>query len=246
MANEMCNLKNAVAMPRFLGLHDFGSLRLDGKPVPRARRPWLVDVSILRPVPGLVNGDIADFDTAPDFTRWTLGDTPGDAEACLRWVAIEDRGRRLLIGDRVILVRVSWDDLDAAGYVTGRQVVIDGRPYLCRLLTGGAAFRAGEDGHAGGVPENEWDRLIGGDEAVERLPLAPPRAAGPLALIDRDTAHNAIWHWFGAVSWTQEPFLHRATARCCRGFHAAGFFYLNTQSHRHEDIGWRPVLEPLG
>jgi hypothetical protein len=47
------------------------------------------------------------------------------------------------------------------------------------------------------------------------------------------------------VSWTQEPFRHRATARCCRGFHAAGFFYLNTQSHRHEDIGWRPVLEAL-
>lgn len=231
--------------PRFLDLRDFGSLRLDGQPVRRAQRPWLVDVSILRPVPGLPDGDIADFEAAPDLARWTLGDTPEEPASRLRWVAIEDSGRQLLICDRMILARVSWDDLDAAGYVAGREVVIDGRRFLCRLMTGGAEFRVGEDGHAGGAPENEWDRLIGGDEPIDGLPVAPPRLARPLMLADMDTAHNRLWNWFGAVSWTQEPFRHRATARCCRGFHAAGFFYLNTQSHRHEDIGWRPVLEAL-
>jgi hypothetical protein len=231
--------------PRFLGLVDFGSLRLDGRPLPRAERPWLIDTSILRPVPGLPEGDIADFESAPDMARWTLGDTPREPGLRLRWIVIEDHGRRLLICDRVILVRVSWDDLNGAGYVAGHPATIDTRGFACRLLTGGAAFRIAEDGHAGGAPENEWDRLVAGDESVEGLPPAPPRDPRPLRLDDAEDAHNQIWHWFGAVSWTQEPYRHRATARCCRGFHAAGFFYLNTRSHRHEDIGWRPVLEEV-
>lgn len=231
--------------PRFLGLLDVGSLRLDGQPLRRAERPWLIDVSVLRPVPGLADGDIADFESAPDMARWTLGDTPGEPELRLRWIAVEDHGRRLLICDRVILVRVSWDDLNAAGHVAGRPVTIDGRAYTCRLLTGGSAFRTAEDGYAGGAPENEWDRLVVGEEPIDGLPPAAPRDPRPLRLDDAEDAHNRIWHWFGAVSWTQEPYRHRATARCCRGFHAAGFFYLNTRSHRHEDIGWRPVLDEL-
>ena len=41
------------------------------------------------------------------------------------------------------------------------------------------------------------------------------------------------------------PYLNRDNARCCRGYKAGQCFYLNTFDHRHEDIGWRPVLEEL-
>ncbi len=218
----------------------------DGTACPRPARPWLIDLSLLKPSFPRVPGDIADFEAAPDFGRWALGDTPADEVPQLRWNEIEDEGRRLLICDRMILARVSWDDLNAAGYVTGRQVVIDGRRYLCRLLGGGEDFRVGDDGYQGAAPANEWDRYIGGNEAVAGLPSPVPRGAGR-ELTDEDLAspHNLVWNWLGAVSWTREPYLHRATARCCRGYQSARFFYLNTQSHRHEDIGWRPVLEPL-
>ncbi len=224
---------------------DLGCLMLDGAPRSRPLRPWLIDLSQLKPRLPAVPGDPSDFEAAPDFGRWTLGDTPVDEAFRLKWNVIDDQGRRLLICDRIIMARVSWDDLDQAGYVTGRKVTIDGRNFNCRLLTGGNDFRVAEDGYQAGTPVNEWDRFVGGDEPLTGLPSPPARdASRDLTEEDLASPHNQLWNWFGAVSWTQEPYLHRASARCCRGYHSARFFYLNTQSHRHEDIGWRPVLEP--
>lgn len=233
-------------MPRYVGQVTLGCLMRDDREYPRSSRPWLIDLSLLKPAYPHVPGDIADFETAPDFDRWRLGDTPAEPGHQLQWNVIEDDGRRLLICDRMILVRVSWDDLHAAGYVAGRTVFIDGRAYLCRLLSGGADFRVENDGFQGATPRNEWDRYIGGDEPVLGLPQPVVRDVGrDLSEADLTSPHNQLWNWLGAVSWTQEPYLHRTTARCCRGYQSARFFYLNTQSHRHEDIGWRPVLEPL-
>jgi hypothetical protein len=231
-------------MIRFNGSVTLGSLRREGVPVRRPTRPWLVDLDVLKPFDFVPPGDIAEFELQPDFGCWRLGDTPTAPDDALRWNAIDIDGRQLLVCDRMILVRVSWDDLAAAGYVEGRDVTIDGRTYVCRLLSGGDAFRVAEDGYAGGSPANEWDDIVGGRVAVDGAPSPPARSAGDAldatALAD---PHNRLWNWFGAVSWTREPYRATPTARVCRGFHAAGYFYLNTQSHRHEDIGWRPVLE---
>ncbi|MFZ4809370.1 MAG: hypothetical protein ACOYLQ_19115 [Hyphomicrobiaceae bacterium] len=201
---------------------------------------------MLKPFDFAPPGDIAEFQRVPDFACWSLGDTPTDGERSLRWIVIDDDGHRLMICDRVILVRVSWDDLDGAGYVMGRTITIDGRHFRCRLLSGGQDFRIENDGFGGGAPDNEWDRIIAGAHPTEGLPQPVARTAQ--STLDADALrdpHNMVWNWFGAVSWTREPYRHKATARVCRGYHSAGYFYLNTQSHRHEDIGWRPVLEVL-
>jgi hypothetical protein len=204
-------------------------------------------LSVIRPFEGVTPGDVADFETSPHMDRWRLGDTPRDPAQQLQWIRLEDRGRTLLICDRVILMRVSWDDLNAAGLVEGQQVTIDGRRYRCRLLTGGSRFRQADVGHAGGWPSsNEWDRYVAAEDPIEGLPRpAQTDLDQTLEPADQASPHNMLWNWFGAVSWTREPYEHKETARCCRGYHSARFFYLNTQSHRHEDIGWRPVLEPL-
>lgn len=237
-------------MDRFEGVVRLGGLYLRDNALLRPSRPWIIDLSVLQPCAGLVAGDVADFETAPDLVAWRLGDTPADPARRLQWLRLRDQGRTLLISDRVLLMRISWDDLDAAGLVTGRTVTIDGRDYRCRLLTGGSRFRSGDeaDGYPGGWPlANEWDRYVGAEAGIPGLP--PPSAAdldGSLELGDQASPHNALWNWFAAVCWTQEPYALRATARCCRGYRSARYFYLNTRSHRHEDIGWRPVLEPLG
>ncbi|NOT70909.1 MAG: hypothetical protein HOP09_06360 [Hyphomicrobium sp.] len=128
--------------------------------------------------------------------------------------------------------------------MNGRKVKIDGRDYRCRLLSGGQEFRIKNDGYSGGSPANEWDRIVAGGESVAGLPSPNARTShDKLDAVALTDPHNMVWNWFGAVSWTREPYRHKATARVCRGYHAAGYFYLNTQSHRHEDIGWRPVLE---
>lgn len=245
MANVLEN-SASVSEARYDGVVRLGALYRDDQPVVRAQRPWLIDLSVLAPYPGLPVGDIADFETAPSFQHWHLGDTPADQASQLQWIKLSCGSRTLLICDRMILARISWDDLEAEGYVQGRRIEIDGHSYLCRLLTGGSHFRKGDDGYAGGTPLNEWDRYVAGEETVDGLP-APSKSDldETLSESDRLGSHNQLWNWFGAVSWTQEPYAEKATARCCRGFRSARYFYLNTQSHRHEDIGWRPVLEPM-
>jgi hypothetical protein len=234
-------------MSTFKGIVCLAGLYRRSEVLRRPTRPWLIDLTVLRPYEGLAPGDVADFETAPDMELWRIGNTPTDAAQQLQWVCLEDQGRQLLISDRVLLMRISWDDLEAAGYVTGRAVTIDGRRYLCRLLSGGSSFRSADDGYAGGWPlANEWDRYISAEAPTTGLPK--PSASDldeSLDAADLQSEHNALWNWFGAVSWTREPYAQRESARCCRGYRSARYFYLNTQSHRHEDIGWRPVLEAL-
>ena len=232
-------------MTTFDGIVELGALYHDGVPLPCPTRPWIVDLSVLQPYPGLEPGNIAEFEATPDWSRWALADTPADPASRLRWIALRTERLRLLICDRVILVRVSWQDLDEASLVSGAPMVLDGGTYTCRLISGGCDFRTGDDGHSGGAPsDNEWDRFVVAEEAVAGLPL-PSKSdlAEPPCEAQRLGSHNGFWNWVGAYSWTATPFARRASARCCRGYAAANFFYLNTVDHRHEDIGWRPVLE---
>lgn len=225
----------------------FAGLSRAGQLVPRPTRPWIIDLSAIQPCAGLETGDTHDFEALPDMASWTLGDTPADPSLRLQWVRVEDGPKTLLICDRVLLMRVSWDDLHAAGLVEGRSVLIDGRRHLCRLLSGGTRFRRPEDGVEGSEPaDNEWDHYVCGGADLDGL-IHPGSSdlKGVLRAEDCLSSHNQVWNWFGAHSWTKDPFELRPTARCCRGFWSARFFYLNTRSHRHEDIGWRPVLEPL-
>jgi hypothetical protein len=232
----------------FKGIKSFGALYHDNEPQPRPSRPWIIDFSILQvPYKGMELGNILEFESAPDWSRWWLGDTPSNPKNTLNWIVLEDNIQRLYICDRMILVRVSWQDLFNAGYVDGIKVVIDGQIYKCRLMTGGNDFHVDNDSLSGGYPtDNEWDRFVSGGENIKGLPsLTSNDKAGVLSDEVLQSPHNQFWNWVGAVSWTSTPYVNRDTARCCRGYQAGQFFYLNTYDHRHEDIGWRPILEKL-
>jgi len=232
----------------FEGIKSFGALYHDNEPQPLPSRPWIVDFSILqKPFVGMEPGNISEFEPAPDWSRWRLGDTSSNSKNNLNWVILKDTIRRLYICDRIILVRVSWQDLFDAGYVDGIKVVIDGKTFKCRLMSGGSDFHLDNDGLSGGHPaDNEWDRFVSGREKIKGLPsLTSSDKTGVLSDEVLQSPHNQFWNWVGAVSWTSTPYVNRDTARCCRGYQAGQFFYLNTYDHRHEDIGWRPILEEL-
>ena len=112
-----------------------------------------------------------EFEPAPDWSRWWLGDSPSNPKNTLNWIVLKDNIRRLYICDRMILVRVSWQDLFDAGYVDGIKVVIDGKSYKCRLMSGGNDFHVDNDSLSGGYPtDNEWDRFVSGGEKIKGLP----------------------------------------------------------------------------
>ena len=179
------------------------------------------------------------------MANYTLGNTPSAAANKLQWHKIKDGDKILLICDRVILVSVSWDDLNAQGYVTGKTVTIDGAKYKCRLLTGGSNYRNG-DTYAGGTPtNNEWDRFITREEVISGLP-APLSSDLDTTLnaTDKSSAHNQFWNWMGVYSWCQETYAANAAFRAHRGYYSARYWGLSAPV-RGVRLGFRPVLEVL-
>ena len=180
------------------------------------------------------------------MANYTFGNTPSAEANKLQWVKIKDGDKTLLICDRVILVNVSWDDLNAQGYVTGKTVTIDGAKYKCRLLTGGSNRRNG-DSYAGGTPtNNEWDRFITREEVISGLP-APVSSDldSSTNSTDLNSTHNQFWNWFNVYSWCQETYAEGASYRATRGYNSARYWLDNSSGGRLVRVGFRPVLEIL-
>ena len=180
------------------------------------------------------------------MANYTFGDTPSADANKLQWVKIKDGDKTLLICDRVILVSVSWDDLNGQGYVTGKTITIDGTKYKCRLLTGGSN-RRNNDWYAGGTPtNNEWDRFITREEVITGLPAPVSSDLDTnLNTTDHNSTHNQLWHWVGVYSWCQETWAENASYRARRGCHSARYWYYPSSGTRHVNVGFRPVLEVL-
>lgn len=180
------------------------------------------------------------------MANYTFGDTPSADANKLQWVKIKDGDKTLLICDRVILVSVSWDDLNGQGYVTGKTITIDGTKYKCRLLTGGSN-RRNNDWYAGGTPtNNEWDRFITREEVITGLPAPVSSDLDTnLNTTDHNSTHNQLWHWVGVYSWCQETRAENASTRAYRGCSSARLWYNSSSGTRGVGVGFRPVLEVL-
>ena len=180
------------------------------------------------------------------MANYTFGDTPSADANKLQWVKIKDGDKTLLICDRVILVSVSWDDLNGQGYVTGKTITIDGTKYKCRLLTGGSN-RRNNDWYAGGTPtNNEWDRFITREEVITGLPAPVSSDLDTnLNTTDHNSTHNQLWHWVGVYSWCQETWAENASYRASRGYLSARDWYYSLSGSRYVSVGFRPVLEVL-
>ena len=180
------------------------------------------------------------------MANYTFGDTPSADANKLQWVKIKDGDKTLLICDRVILVSVSWDDLNGQGYVTGKTITIDGTKYKCRLLTGGSN-RRNNDWYAGGTPtNNEWDRFITREEVITGLPAPVSSDLDTnLNTTDHNSAHNQLWHWVGVYSWCQETWAENASSRAIRGDYSARLWGCDSATGRFATVGFRPVLEVL-
>lgn len=180
------------------------------------------------------------------MANYTFGDTPSADANKLQWVKIKDGDKTLLICDRVILVSVSWDDLNGQGYVTGKTITIDGTKYKCRLLAGGSN-RRNNDWYAGGTPtNNEWDRFITREEVITGLPAPVSSDLDTnLNTTDHNSAHNQLWHWVGVYSWCQETWAENASYRAYRGYNSARRWNYNGATVQLACVGFRPVLEVL-
>ena len=228
-------------MAQYLGTVKLGGFYNNGAILKRPTRPWRNDDT---PPGASGDGDIPSM--SGSMANYTFGNTPSADANKLQWVKIKDGDKTLLICDRVILVSVSWDDLNSQGYITGKTVTIDGAKYKCRVLTGGSDYR-GSNSYEGGTPtNNEWDRFITREEVISGLP-APVSSDldSNQNSTDLNSSHNKFWNWFYVYSWCQEVYADNASRRVYRGFNSARHFIWSSSGARYADLGFRPVLEVL-
>ena len=181
------------------------------------------------------------------ISNYSFGNTPSDDAKKLQWVKIKDGDKTLLICDRVILVNVTWNDLNSAGWIFGKEVTIDGAKYKLRSLTGGSNYRNTSDAYAGGTPtNNEWDRFITREEVITGLP-APVSSDldSNLNSTDFSSTHNALWNWAGVYTWCQETYSSNTSHRALRGCLSARRWNYNYAAFSVSFVGFRPVLEIL-
>ena len=228
-------------MAQYLGTVKLGGFYNNGAILKRPTKPWRPDDSA---------GGNSGYGDIPQMSgsmaNYTFGDTPSADANKLQWVKIKDGDKTLLICDRVILVSVSWDDLNGQGYVTGKTITIDGTKYKCRLLAGGSN-RRNNDWYAGGTPtNNEWDRFITREEVITGLPAPVSSDLDTnLNTTDHNSAHNQLWHWVGVYSWCQETWAENASSRASRGYYSARLWDYNNATLQRAHVGFRPVLEVL-
>ena len=216
-----------------------GTLYMGSARIPRPTNPWRNDSE---PYTGAGVGNIQNYSTGA-----TLEIRNTEANYEMQWIEVNDGGKKYLVCDRVMLVNISWDDLNAQGLIFGKTVTIDGQQYKLRVLTGGSNFRSGTDNYSGGSPtSNEWDRWVVNEVGLSGLPT--PTASdldSTLNSTDKTNAHNQKWNWMGVYSWGQETYTGDSAYRAVRGYFSARYWGYGSSGSRRADFGWRPVLEVL-
>lgn len=220
-----------------------GALYYDGVELVRPTRPWRDSVAFDGEY-----GNIPAFHG--DMNKYSFGPATNE-ETVLYWHKFIDyeQNKTLLICDRNLIRSISWNHLNDAGFIFGKEIELDGQRYKCRVLTGGSAHRGNT--YAGGQLPNEWDRYVMngadvGEPHFAYVPIPVPEDY-PASSIETDQtawarAHNQTWNWISVRSWCQET----SDSYCMsRGNVSARHWYSYTSSYTGSIYGWRPVLELL-
>ena len=172
--------------------------------------------------------------------------TPTNDAQKIRWVEVNYIGKKYLISNRVLVVNISWDELNKQGLIFGKNIMIDGILCKLRVLTAGSTYRGSYIFEGGSPATNEWDSFITNELSLSGLPK--PSATDLDTITDEtdlNSVHNRFWNWYYAYSWGQETSTTHTGKRAVRGHYTARTWNYASVTTRNPGIGWRPVLEIL-
>ncbi len=238
-----------------------GALYYNGTPLDRPTRPWRDDFTF--------NGQKGNIPAYHgDMSKYTFGPST-DEDNLLYWHKFTEApdsslnpGKTILIADRALVRSISWDHINSGGFVTGKEIELEGKTYICRLLTGGDHTRTGTANtagyYAGGKLPNEWDRYVMNNaDSSDNSHNGPYFEDAPIPAnedwnITSDLSknaeaharpHNQAWNWISMRSWCQEVYSGSSSRRAGRGYDSARRWISNASSAVSTRCGWRPVLE---
>lgn len=192
---------------------------------------YLDDEKQKRPV------DFQEFKDVPVYLgqKIEIRDTDKNHKNKLSWIEINDNNKKLLISDRNILKEVSWNELNDQNLVFGKVVVIDGKKYILRLLTG---LNEKQD-----LKVNEWDKYIVNVDNIVGLPVSADYETDYNLKDDED--NDNLWHWYNFGSYTQSECSKGKKSCITRGVSFVEDSSESEKDLKYETVGYRPVLELL-
>ena len=158
----------------------------------------------------------------------------------ITWLKFYRKGKILLIASKPVRIDLSWDDIQAKDCVKGKVIEINGRGYLCRLMTGADSSPSTSTADGANTDlslskgNNEWDDLF-----------VLFYNQGIFNDFDLWTNYNKVGPNSGTSTRCQEVHSHSLPNRVGRGIFSVSHFSAGPSSHAGSGYGWRPVLEVL-
>ena len=175
-------------------------------------------------IPGTANGDLPDstlhsvpFTYAGTIEAYKLTSATATTEEDAQQ---NKYAHSLFVADYAVTYAVSWDDLNTADLIFGKDYAVGGVDYTLRAPSVGSNSTGSGDSQRGVPQSNEWDTMLNKNSGY-------------------------IQNWNGMFSWGQDVSSDGASLRAVRGYHSARFWGYFSSSGRNVSLGFRPVLEVL-
>ena len=184
---------------------------------------YYFDLSAMN-IPGTVNSNLPD--STLHYVPFTYVGTVNAYKLTSETATTEEYAQKnkyphsLFIADYAVTHTVSWDDLNTAGLIFGKNYASGGVDYTLRTPSVGSGNTGSGDSERGTPQSNEWD-----------------------AVLDKNSGY--IKNWNGIYSWGQDTTRYSSSYRAFRGYNSARYWFDNLATRSFLDVGFRPVLEIL-
>ena len=182
-------------------------------------------------IPGTVNtgnedGAVSLPDTSLHYVPFTYAGTIEAYKLTSAMVTTEEYAQQnkyahsLFVADYAVTHTVSWNDLNTAGLIFGKNYASGGVDYTLRAPSVGSNYTGSGNSERGVPQSNEWDTMLNKDSGY-------------------------IQNWNEMYSWGQDTVSVDASLRAIRGYTSARYWSSTTATNSYPDVGFRPVLEVL-
>ena len=189
---------------------------------------YYFDLSAMN-IPGTVNtGNIFGVTSLPDTTLhyvpFTYAGTVNAYKLTTEMATTEEYAQKnkyphsLFVADYAVTNDVSWDALNTADLIFGKDYASGGVDYTLRAPSVGSNSTGSGDSQRGVPQSNEWDTMLNKNSGY-------------------------IQNWNAMYSWGQDAY--STSYRASRGYNSARFWNWSDSSYRDANLGFRPVLEVL-
>ena len=184
---------------------------------------YYFDLSAMN-IPGTVNSNLPD--STLHYVPFTYVGTVNAYKLTSEMATTEEYAQKnkyphsLFIADYAVTHTVSWDDLNTAGLIFGKNYASGGVDYTLRTPSVGSDCTGLDDSQRGVPQSNEWDTMLNKDSGY-------------------------IKNWNGIYSWGQDTTRYNSSLRAVRGYDSGRRWNDDDATDSLPLVGFRPVLEVL-